>query len=88
MAKGSVSKMLPLHAAALARLAEGQWPRASGRILGTLNRWGCYKTERTGVREFSHQITDEGVRLLEAYEAKHGPESRSPRTYLPVIVIF
>jgi hypothetical protein len=90
MAKGSVSKMLPQHASALATLAEGEWPRGNGRILMTLRRWGCYTTERTDIREFTHTITAEGIRLLAAYEAKYGPEKRAPkaRTFAPVATVF
>ena len=88
MAKGSVNKMLSDHAYALANIASGRAPGQSARVRDTLRRWGCYTIEHTGVRECTICLTDEGRRLLEAYEAKFGPVLADTRTFAPVVVTF
>lgn len=89
MAKGSVSKMLSDHAYALARIAAGLAPGQSARVRDTLRRWGCYTMESTGVREYTIHLTDEGRRLLEAYEEKFGPvRAEKERTFAPAVVTF
>jgi predicted MarR family transcription regulator len=67
------------HRTILARLADG--PLAAGdttaspnrndirgliTCLGTLRKWGCVTTTRTGIREYTDEITDRGRDLLEA----------------------
>ena len=87
MAKGSYNKMLSTHASALARLAAGLPPGQSNTVRSTLTRWGCYTSERTGVREYTFALTDEGKRLLADYEAHYGPVTGyEPRTFKPCVV--
>lgn len=87
MARGSYNKMLSQHAHGLARLACGLPPGQSRTINATLTRWGCYTSERTGVREYTLTLTEEGKRLLAEYEAHFGPVTgHGPRTFAPAVV--